>query len=227
MTEDEGVAFLSRIGWLSPVAPDFRKALLCDILWRRFEAGETVGFVGDAAGGIFGIAAGQLGQTSGVGAVDSPVAHVSLPGNWEGTNPVLGRPRYADSTAMTASLIALVPLAKLRRHLADNPAWWEDIGHLVREHTVRFGSGMTDLLMRDSAQRCMAVLLRFGGCRFAGDAPVTIALTQDQLAASANMSRHLAGEALRRVEADGCLSLGYRQITILNAGALRAMVNAG
>ncbi len=227
MTNHEAIAFLSAVGWLSRVAPAFRETLLSHIRWRRCTIGETIAISGDETGGIFGIAEGQTGILSGINQPDSPIADIRLPGAWLWPLPLFGLPRAADCIVMTPTLVGFVPLTSLRPMFASNPEWWEDAARLPVEHMVRYGSGMADLLIRDSALRCLAVLLRYCGCRFAGDAPVTIALAQDQLAAGANLSRHIAGEALRAAEADGMLALGYREITVLNPRAVRAMVNAG
>ena len=225
MTDKDGLAYLSANGWLHAVAPAFQAALLRHLRWRRFATGETVAFAGDKEGGIFGVAYGQIGMSSGIGPADSPIAHISLPGSWEGIMPLLGHPRYADSTAMTPTLVGLIPLAAVRSLLAGTPAWWEDILQLSVICMIRYGSGMTDLLIRDSATRCLAVLLRLGGCRFIGNAPVTVCLTQDQLAASANMSRNLAGEALRQAERAGTVRIAYGHVAIVDPAAIRALVN--
>lgn len=140
--------------------------------------------------------------------------------------PLLGHPRHADITAMVPTLVGLIPLAALCAILAANPGWWEGVAQMSVAYMIRYGNGMTDLLIRDSGVRCLAALLRLGGCRFSGDVPVTVQLTQDQLAARANMSRNLAGEAMRQAEHAGTVRIGYGNVATLDPATIRALVNA-
>jgi hypothetical protein len=48
---------------------------------------------------------------------------------------------------------------------------------------------------------------------------------RDLYAAAANMSRHPVGEVLRELDRLGFIDLGYAQVTIRNATALRALVD--
>jgi hypothetical protein len=56
---------------------------------------------------------------------------------------------------------------------------------------------------------------------------LTVDLSQDELGRMANLSRHPAGERLRAICALGLLSLGYGQITIHDAAAMRRIAEEG
>ena len=45
----------------------------------------------------------------------------------------------------------------------------------------------SDMLIRDSRRRCLAALLRVADCRTGGPEPTTAELSQDELAAMANL----------------------------------------
>lgn len=125
------------------------------------------------------------------------------------------------------TLLALVSHARMHALLRQHPEWRECVAQLAMDFAVRYGSAAGDLLIRDSRQRVIAVLLRLADCRHLDPAtPPTIILSQGDLAAAANMSRHLAGETLRELEDQRLIEIGYRQVAIRNAPALRLIVDA-
>jgi CRP/FNR family transcriptional regulator, cyclic AMP receptor protein len=84
-----------------------------------------------------------------------------------------------------------------------------------------------DLLIRDYKKRFIAVLLRVGGCRKTTPpetAPAAIDVSQDDLAAMANMARTTVNAVLRKLESSGYLEASYRSVRILAPDALRAML---
>ncbi|MGC2204256.1 MAG: helix-turn-helix domain-containing protein [Stellaceae bacterium] len=84
-----------------------------------------------------------------------------------------------------------------------------------------------DRMIRDHVKRCIAVLLRLGGCRQSSlpdPPPIEIDLSQEDIAFMSNVARTTAGAVLRKLEAMGLLEQSYRRIRILAPDALRAML---
>lgn len=226
MVDPADIARLLSGEWISRQPEAFQRALLDIVVWRHVEAGTTINHAADDAGGIWGLAHGQIDIASALGEPGSPVGDVYLPGQWAGIGPIFGRPRGADGSARIASLVAMVPLPRLQTLLRNNPGWWECVGQLATYMSFRYGGATGDLLIRDSRQRCIAVLLRLADCRHRDPAtPTTIILNHADLAAASNMSRHPAGEVLRELDALGLIDLGYGKVTIRDAAALRAIVD--
>jgi|JI10StandDraft_1071094.scaffolds.fasta_scaffold10315_8 CRP/FNR family cyclic AMP-dependent transcriptional regulator len=219
---------LRRSPWLAAQPADFAQALLDAAQWREIDIGTTFNIGGDAAGGIWGLARGQVDVASAVSAPDTPLGDIYLPGQWAGIGPIFGQTRAGDCVARLPSLIAQLPQVRLLALLEAHPAWWQCIGALAVALTFRYGGAAGDLLIRDPRRRVVAVLLRLGNCRWNDpEAPVSIVFTQDQIAAAANLSRHPAGAILRDLEACGLLAIGYRSLTIRDAAALRAIADGG
>ena len=75
--------------------------------------------------------------------------------------------------------------------------------------------------------RCIAVLLRLGGCRLSSppdSRPIEINLSQEDIAFMSNLARTTVGAVLRKLEAMGLLEQSYRRLRILAPDALRAML---
>jgi CRP/FNR family cyclic AMP-dependent transcriptional regulator len=82
-------------------------------------------------------------------------------------------------------------------------------------------------MIRDDFKRCVAILLRLGGCRRPGSpngAILDVHVNQTDLAHLANIARTTAGSILRSLASNGHIEHAYRHIRILAPDALRAML---
>jgi len=82
-------------------------------------------------------------------------------------------------------------------------------------------------LQRSHVKRFVAVLLRLGNCRHVSPRnhrPMEIDMSHEDLAYLANLSRTSAGAILRRLQAEGHLTMSYGRISILAPDALRSML---
>jgi CRP-like cAMP-binding protein len=121
--------------------------------------------------------------------------------------------------------VALAPRHGLVALLAENPLWWRCIALHVCEAMDTASQIATDMLIPDSRRRCIAALLRIAGCRNVGTAPAKAAMTRDELAGMANLSRQTIGPILRDLAAAGLVEVGYRVIVLHDPAGLRAAVD--
>jgi len=221
---------LSNTGWLSKVSGEFRDALLSVCSWRTYQSGQWLYIAGDRGGGIFGVADGELGITTILGPPNSPHLHVGSAGFWTGEAPLIAnKPRIASAIAVTDTVVAYAPLLKLQTLLGAKPEWWQHIAQLSLETTLLAAGAWADLMIHDARRRCVAVLLRLAGRRFndqdhKGNGGVNV--SQDMLAAMSNLSRSTVHATLSELAARNLVDVGFRSIRVLDANALRALVNA-
>lgn len=218
----EGAALLRRADWFAATTPDFQAAVLAQCQWQWFAAGETITHGGDTRGGMVAIAHGAVSIIPAIGAPDMPMIHIASSPFWLGSNPLINhRPRLVSVIARSRCLVALAPEHGLAALLAENPGWWRFIALHVCEAMVIASQIAADLLIPDSRRRCIAVLLRIAGCRDVGTAPVKAAMTRDELAAMANLSRQTIGPMLHTLADAGHIAISYRSITLNDPAALR------
>ena len=229
MDRDQGIAVLKDGGWLSATPAEFRDAILSRCSWQSLEAAAPIQEGGEEEGELIGLARGIVEMRTILARADTPIMHFVHPVFWFGYVPILtGRPRRIAASAKSPVWLARIPQAAVRALLAERPEWWR---HLMQLSIIYGDVSQTiaaDLLIRDSERRCAAVLLRLGGRRFAGpndQEPVEVAVTQDELAGAANLSRNSVGTMLRRLAARGLVEPGYRGMTIRAPQALRAFVD--
>ena len=220
---------LEREGWLATRPADFREAFLAAGRLRTFAAGEQISTAGDGADvgpGVYGVVAGQVAALPAFGAPDAPTAVLYNPGHWTGYAPLFGGPRVIHVRAITPATILSISFSEARRMLNARPEWWQNLALLVFETSVANGIVLTDLLLSRSDRRLAAMLLHHAGCRHAGQAH-PIHLSQEDVGATARLSRHPTRQLLQAFEARGWISQSYRCIHILAPEQLRTLVDSG
>lgn len=230
MEAEEGFAVLTQRGWLSTVPAAFRRAVLARSIWRHCEPGAPITLGGAENGDLFGIARGTIEVTTIFGRADTPMVHIAGAVFWLGYGPIIsGQLRRASVNARSPVWLARTPQNAVMDVLTARPEWWRHLGGLALEYGDIASNIAADLMIRDSRRRCAAVLLRLSGCRFGppmDDTPVEAPVTQDELAAMANLSRNSVGTVLRALASDGLLEIGYGAITVSDPAALRTLVDA-
>lgn len=128
--------------------------------------------------------------------------------------------------ARSSCLVARAPQPVLTALLDVNPNRWRLIAQNIREFAVFAQLVASDMQIRDSQRRFLAVLLRIAG-RHTGDVTSeTAELTQDELAAMANLLRQTTGRAVRELADTGLLTVRHRNIVLHDAAALRVLLAA-
>ena len=232
MDREEGMDVLSRRAWLGETPADFRDAILSLCRWERLEAGALIQGGGEEDGEISGLARGIVEMRTVLGRADTPIMHYARPVYWSGLTRILSRSRrlQAEVTAKTTVWLARARYDAIRKLLRERPEWWQFIPQPTLIYTDIALTIAADLLIRDSERRCAAVLLRLSGRRLAdpeSPEPADVEITQDDLAAAANLSRSSVRTMLGRLAERGLIEQGYGGVVIRAPAALRAFVDEG
>ena len=217
-----------RQGWLSQTPPSFQGDVLDRCHLQHFKAGEVIYSVGDPPGGMFGLVAGGLSISIAPNERGPYFAHFARPGSWFGEAAAFtGQARLVGLMATRGTELLHLPLHGIHEIVAKDPAAWRYFALITIAHLNLLIGVHDDLMIRDHVKRCIAVLLRLGGCRLPSSLdllPVDIDVSQEDFAFMSNVARTTAGAVLRKLEAMGHLEHAYRQIRILAPDALRAML---
>jgi len=217
-----------RRGWLSLTPASFQRDVLNRCFLVRFEAGESIYVVGDPPGGMFGLVSGGVSVSIAPGERGPYFAHFAQPGTWMGeAAAITGQPRRVGLSATREAELLHLPLQEIHEIVDRNPEAWRLFALITIGHLDMAIGASDDLMIRDHVKRCVAVLLRLGGCRHASPAdfpPIEIDVSQEEMAVLSNVARTTAGAVLRKLEASGCIEQSYRRIRILTPDALRGML---
>ncbi len=219
-------ALLLAEGWLASMPLPLRDAITVGWSWQVVVPNQALSHGGDEVGGIIGIASGTALVFSAIGTVDAGPIHLFRAPFWFGLLPATeGRPRILSVVARTECIIVRVPQSVIASLFALQPQLWRHMHALTMTHLEMVSQTASDLAVRDSKRRLIAVLLRLGGLRWSGDDAVSLEISQEDVSSMANVSRQTTIVIFSDLKANGLLKTGYRSISIMAPSALRALLN--
>jgi CRP-like cAMP-binding protein len=214
-------------GWFGRASKEFRSAVLSHFEWRSCLAGRPIYLASDESVDLFGIAQGTVDIYSRFASGDNPLLHLAHEGQWLGYGCLLsGEAPRITVIARTSALLAHVRRPLLQRMMAERPEWWRVIGTAALEYGDTAVAIAADLMVADNARRTARTLLRIAGLRFprrTNRENREVSVTQDELAALANMSRSTLVQVLSRLESEGLVLQGYRALRILDLRKLELL----
>lgn len=218
-------AYLMVHGWLIDTPESFRLALLAEASPQRYERGAFIYREGDPTGGLFGLVDGAVGFEIAPYERGPNFAHVFRPGSWFGEMEILCRSARAYSlVALRPSVCLHVPLRNLEAVMCTVPAGWRYLGALCADHLGTAIGTVDDLMIRDTAQRVAAVILRLADCRARDNVReqlLEIDASQEDLAVMTNLGRAAITRCLADLEAAGFVRRGYRRLVVTDPSGLR------
>lgn len=213
-------------GWLSRMPSPFQRSVLERCRTKQFKRGATIYSIGDPPGGMFGLVAGAIGVSVAPREQGPYVAHFATPGSWFGeAAAITGEPRRVGLRAMRDTDVLHLPLHAIQEIVGQDAATWRLFAVLPIVNLDLAIAACDDLMIRDPAKRCIAVLLRLGN-RASGrkSSPSDIDLSHDAVAYLANVSRTTLSAVLGELERSGALERSYRRIRLRAPGTMRAML---
>lgn len=154
-------------------------------------------------------------------------AHVMFPGRWFGEPAALGRrPRIMSVFARRPTELLAISQASIAEILKAEPQLAWTFFNLMASNVEEYLLHAVDLLIVDPRLRLCSRLLTFGGrlLNHLPPSPVSIPMTQEELASASNMSRSTVYHLLGELVAQGICELGYREVRILDMKRLAAIL---
>jgi CRP/FNR family cyclic AMP-dependent transcriptional regulator len=228
LSESEARAFMQCTGWLSRTPEEFSSRLLQDCKLLSFAADQPVYDIDDPPGGIYGLVTGRVGVWIAPQERGPYLGHLMRPGHWFGL--VSGAMRQARAIGLRTvrpSQLLLLPMVKLDALVSEDTKAWRYFIGLAEMNSSIAMAAVDDLLIRNPARRCAAVLLRLAGLRNPLDLTPAVGgveVTEEELAHLSNLSRSSVGTALRSFQRRGLAELSYQGIFIRDAARLKAFV---
>jgi CRP-like cAMP-binding protein len=225
---------LDRVQWplLEPLAPAERGQLLSTAHRHRYPRGHVICHAGDPADALHLVEAGRL--TVQVSSPDGDVAVLNIlgPGDYFGELALLRRDWPLHRTATVTTLEATETLAVARSEFeklrARNPRVEQMLSWLLAEQVDKLSQRLLEALYLDVDQRVCLRLADLADTyrRENARGPITVPLTQEQLATLAGATRPTVNQVLRRLEERGIVTLGRGSIRIRDVRELRRSVRS-
>jgi CRP-like cAMP-binding protein len=185
-------------------------------------------FEGDPGGSVIAIRSGRAKVSVQTLPGRELLLAVKGPGELLGEMSALdGRPRSATATAMEEVTALVMPASVFQEFLKAHPrialrllralaSELRDANELIADRDAG------DTVSR-TARRLVNLAIRYGE-HSGRSAPVTLALTHEDLAGWIGVSREATSRALSQLRVAGCITTGRRSITVVDLAGLRRFV---
>jgi CRP-like cAMP-binding protein len=231
MTPDQQrvvLAFLRKGTWFAGFEPALQDAIVAAGAVQSFPKGHVVVQEGGMPQGLSALLTGRLWLVRHLGTDIEHLVHVAEPGFWFGEPAVLtGGPAVLTTVAQKASRAFVLVPAAFEALVARYPHLYRAVTRLL---VWRYGLALRDIseVHRLSAEGGLCVVLADRADMRAADDPATrpisLKLSQEELARLVGMSRQTLNGLLKKLEADGLVRIAFREVLVPDPGRLRRRV---
>jgi CRP/FNR family transcriptional regulator, cyclic AMP receptor protein len=207
---------------LSSLGDEERRAVLGASRPRRYAKGETLFHEGDPGDTLHLLAKGRVAIRVTTPLGDTATLTVLAPGDYFGELAIVS-PAPRNSTVVALEPVETLTLHRdqledlRRRHVAVDRVLLEALAEEVR----RLSHRLLEALYVPADKRVLRRLVDLRNLYSVdGSDPVTIPLTQDDLAALAGTTRPTTNRVLRQAEAEGTLQIGRGRVVVVHAAQL-------
>lgn len=227
MQMDEAVAIARASPWLSQQERRVQDLILSRMRLVSLPKGRMLFDIEDKASELYCMVSGCAVITLAHPVQGVINAHVMFPGRWFGEPAALGRrPRIMSVSARRPTELLAISQSQIAELLKAEPALCWTFFNLMASNVEEHVLHAVDLLIVDPRLRLCSRLLTFGGrlLSYLPPSPVSIPMTQEELAVASNMSRSTVYNLLGELVDQGICELGYREVRILDMVRLNRIV---
>lgn len=221
---ENDVQRITESGWVSLLPAELRSTIVQSCAFRSVAKGHVLWHSGDAVSGLYLILSGCLRAETSQTRHGPAMLHIFHAPSWIGEAEILAATgRITTMTALRECSLMFLPLPKILNLAGRYPELWRGLGYLAADHLYVAVAAMNDLMIRSSADRLAAVLLRLCGARvpaFTGVTNTDLDVTQAELGQLCNLSRSVVADILGQFEQDGIVRMAYGHLTILDVESL-------
>ncbi|MCR6475207.1 Crp/Fnr family transcriptional regulator [Variovorax sp. ZS18.2.2] len=225
MNADEVASLKSRwrgCVWAHTLSDDEGAALLPHLRFVELAAGQAIWHRGDPAEHWVGMGRGSMKLCT-TSASGKAVTFMGQAFSWVGEVELLqDTPRFCDAVTLSEAVVIKLPKAAFFHLLDTNPAFNRFVLRLMSERlTQSMAVTLSDRTLEPLAKVAQTLALLFSPSAFPPRS-LELRVSQAELASYCNMSRSRLNAALRQLESEGLVELGYQVVTLTRLDALRS-----
>ena len=226
-TSERVAAMLGRNYWFARRPAELRRKLVAHAQVSTVEAGHWIYDAGDEAHGLYGVLSGSVTTYVALDNGEDVPVNISGPSSIFGyAAQVLGGRRVTTAVAHERSEIIFIPQQALAAIARDLPSLWLHFAELATEQLTWAVKVLAERSRLPPQTQVASRLQAYAAVWANEDGTATLPIRQDELAEMAGLSRKTVNLILRDFERRGVVALGYREIGIRDAAALRRLAAA-
>lgn len=212
--------------WAHTLSDEEGSALLPQLRFAELTAGQPIWHRGDLAEHWVGMGRGSMKLCT-TSASGKPVTFMGQAFSWVGEIELIRDiPRLCDAVALSDAVVIKMPKAAFFHLLDTNPAFNRFVLTLLSERlTQSMALTLSDRTLDPVAKVAQSLASLFSPSAFPPRS-LELQVSQAELAIYCNMSRPRLNAALKQLEAEGLLTLGYQVVTLTRLDALRSYCGA-
>jgi CRP/FNR family cyclic AMP-dependent transcriptional regulator len=220
---DQAIQIVSSQGWLSEQPTEFRRRFLKHATLQHYDAGQTVFEAGDIVADVLGLVDGALEIYFTHPHLGRGLIHIAVRGIWVGEQLAYGLDRRVTTLrAKIPTSVLCVPAEDVELMLAEDPYRLKSFGRLTETHITECLKIIQELLHNNSLIRVSArlITLSVAHTRGALSGPISLPISQDELAALCGLSRKITRRVLGVLSELRVISVKSSSIEILDLQGL-------
>ena len=219
------VALLRKGAWFGSLPPDLQATILQRAVLRSYSRGQVIIQEGEAPKGLFAVLEGAVRGVCQVGDAEEVLIHVGEAGLWFGVYGLLsGALSIGSVIADAATRVLMLPIAEFDRVVEEEPRHYRHFAALALQHYAllyRYVAEGHGLPREDLLCRRLADLAEFRRRDNPIEGPVSLTVSQADLATMIGVARQTVNTLLARLETHGLIEVGFRTIRIVDEAKLR------
>lgn len=211
---------LARGGWFSRLPECLQSKIVERLVQRTYARGQAIYRSDERPKGLFVVMEGRVRLVCRINDSEESLVYVGDSGFWFAEFPLLsGAPALGDAVAATRVRTMLLPTVDFDAIVAEDPRHYRAFADLAFERYKLFyryiaqGPGLSAGQWLRTRLTDWAALRR---SETSTTGPVTIFVSQEELARVAGVSRPTLQKLLRQLEAEGFLETAFRRIRVLH-----------
>ena len=219
--DDRGpiLEFLQQGRWFGALEPALQQLIVQRSIVVRFEPGDYLIEEGSPPKGLYAVLEGRIRATRRLAAGRDAPVHVGGRGFWCGDYATLaGQPTIGSTIADTRVRALFLSAAGFERIVDEEPRHYRAFMALLLERYARVFGSVAELHGLPSEERLRRRLERIAALwrdDLPTRGPVDIPLSQVELAGMVGLSRQRLSTLLGRLEAQGLIEVGFRNIRVI------------
>jgi CRP-like cAMP-binding protein len=212
---------LGQGAWFGRLPARLRALILSRSTVRSYRKGEVIIREGEPGKGMAAVLDGHVHLLRRVGEAREVLVDVGEAGYWFGNYGTLsgGAPSIGSIVATTPVRALFLPLAAFERIVDDDPGYYREFARILIDRFAHMYRYLVEAQGLDPEEWLRTRLLDLAHVRRGDDAadagPVSILVSQAELATMVGVSRQTLSALLARLEARGVIETGFRSIRVL------------